>query len=441
MRWLFDRFLWRIRTKLILSYLFIALVPVVLLGIFFTTAATFFLMLSASRLVRAQVERSEDLARATASAALVDLPQAEPAAAGSLRERLAPLLALQPKAAWTLLRRGRVIAAEGAAPRELPSWWTGTPFAGLVRLDDSRQRGPVPAALRVVAARGEAVLLVDLPVDERLFADLERRVGIHVLQLDEMQVESGARPPRWPARRARHRRGVRRGRPAGAPVADLGARLRLAGLPGEDQLGDGREERLAVPAGRSPSATSRWTIVRRLSPASLRELGMHTMPEFLLYLLGILGAAFVGMYGFALVLGLLLARQITRGVHDLTVGTERLRQGDFSHVIRIRSHDQLGDLAESFNLMSRSLQALILEQSERQRLEEELRIARQIQMSLLPGRAWSVCRASASRRCACRPPRLAGTTTISCRSARAGWGCWWRTCRARARRPRSTWRS
>ena len=126
-------------------------------------------------------------------------------------------------------------------------------------------------------------------------------------------------------------------------------------------------------------------IVRRLSPASLRELGMHTMPEFLLYLLGILGAAFVGLYGFALVLGLLLARQITRGVHDLSVGTERLRQGDFSHVIRIRSHDQLGELAESFNLMSRSLQALIQEQSERQRLEEELRIARQIQMSLLPG--------------------------------------------------------
>jgi sigma-B regulation protein RsbU (phosphoserine phosphatase) len=35
--------------------------------------------------------------------------------------------------------------------------------------------------------------------------------------------------------------------------------------------------------------------------------------------------------------------------------------------------------------MSRSLKALIQEQSERQRLEEELRIARQIQMSLLPG--------------------------------------------------------
>jgi sigma-B regulation protein RsbU (phosphoserine phosphatase) len=91
------------------------------------------------------------------------------------------------------------------------------------------------------------------------------------------------------------------------------------------------------------------------------------------------------MYGVALVLGLLLARSITRGVHALSVGTQKLREGDFSHVIRLRSRDQLGDLAASFNLMSRGVQQLMREQAEKERLEEELRIARQIQMSLLPG--------------------------------------------------------
>jgi len=68
------------------------------------------------------------------------------------------------------------------------------------------------------------------------------------------------------------------------------------------------------------------------------------------------------------------------------VGTQRLRQGDFAHTIRIRSRDQLGDLAESFNLMSRGIQDLLREQVEKERLEEELRIAREIQMSLLPGK-------------------------------------------------------
>jgi serine phosphatase RsbU (regulator of sigma subunit) len=67
------------------------------------------------------------------------------------------------------------------------------------------------------------------------------------------------------------------------------------------------------------------------------------------------------------------------------VGTQKLREGDFSHVIKPGSRDQLGDLASSFNLMSRGIQQLMREQAEKERLEEELRIARQIQMSLLPG--------------------------------------------------------
>jgi serine phosphatase RsbU (regulator of sigma subunit) len=82
---------------------------------------------------------------------------------------------------------------------------------------------------------------------------------------------------------------------------------------------------------------------------------------------------------------MLLARSITRGVHELSAGTQRLRHGDFEYAIPIRSRDQLGELADSFNHMSRGLKQLMAEQAEKERLEEELRIARQIQMSLLPG--------------------------------------------------------
>jgi serine phosphatase RsbU (regulator of sigma subunit) len=90
------------------------------------------------------------------------------------------------------------------------------------------------------------------------------------------------------------------------------------------------------------------------------------------------------MYCVALVLGLLLARSITRSVHALSHGTERLRQGDFGYQIKVRSRDQLGELAESFNVMARGIDDLLRESAEKERLEEELRIARQIQMSLLP---------------------------------------------------------
>jgi serine phosphatase RsbU (regulator of sigma subunit) len=377
-RWLFDRFLWRIRTKLILSYLFIALVPLVLLGIFFTTAAAFVLMLSASGQVRAQVEQTEQLARATAAAALVDLPAAGPAAAASLRERLAPVLALQPRTAWTLLRRGQLAAAEGEAPRELPAWLNGAPFAGLVSAGVPAGRGTRSAVLRIVSLRGEATLLLDLPVDERLFADLERRLGIHVLQPDELRVERVAPPSGGPSpQRAvniEYEEGGERVR-----ISSLNRLAFVALLPRYDwQTGRTSPEDFQAVVFRLTAVD----YVRRLAPEMLGS--WRSISDVMLLVLGILGLVFVVMYGVALLLGLLLARSITYGVHALSLGTNRLRQGDFDYTIRVRSRDQLGELAESFNHMSRGLKQLMTEQAEKERLEEELRIAREIQMSLLP---------------------------------------------------------
>ena len=86
----------------------------------------------------------------------------------------------------------------------------------------------------------------------------------------------------------------------------------------------------------------------------------------------------------ALVMGLALARSITSSIHELFMGTERVRQGDFTHRISINTKDQLGELAGSFNQMTGSIENLLQTAAEKKRLEEELRIARQIQMSLLP---------------------------------------------------------
>ena len=86
----------------------------------------------------------------------------------------------------------------------------------------------------------------------------------------------------------------------------------------------------------------------------------------------------------ALVMGLALARSITSSIHELFMGTERVRHGDFTHRINIKTNDQLGELAGSFNQMTGSIENLLQTAAEKKRLEEELRIARQIQMSLLP---------------------------------------------------------
>jgi serine phosphatase RsbU (regulator of sigma subunit) len=101
-------------------------------------------------------------------------------------------------------------------------------------------------------------------------------------------------------------------------------------------------------------------------------------------LLVLLGALFLVIQSSALVMGWVLARSITSAVHELFIGTERIREGDFAHRIRVESRDQLGDLSASFNRMSASVEQLLHVQREKQRLDDELRIARDIQKSLLP---------------------------------------------------------
>ncbi len=82
--------------------------------------------------------------------------------------------------------------------------------------------------------------------------------------------------------------------------------------------------------------------------------------------------------------GLALAKSLTGSVHELFAGTERVRQGDFTHKIAVQTEDQLGELAGSFNSMTASIEDLLRQAAEKKRLEEELRIAHEIQMSLLP---------------------------------------------------------
>jgi sigma-B regulation protein RsbU (phosphoserine phosphatase) len=105
---------------------------------------------------------------------------------------------------------------------------------------------------------------------------------------------------------------------------------------------------------------------------------------YYLAFLAIVGTCFLLIQIVAFITGLTLARSITGSIHELFTGTERVRLGDFSHKIPIKTRDQLGELAQSFNSMTRSIADLLQQKAEKERMEQELRIARNIQMSLLP---------------------------------------------------------
>ncbi len=65
---------------------------------------------------------------------------------------------------------------------------------------------------------------------------------------------------------------------------------------------------------------------------------------------GALGATLI-----ALLLGILLARTLTRPLRELTAATQALSQGELGQQVTVRSRDELGRLAGSFNRMSADL--------------------------------------------------------------------------------------
>jgi len=86
----------------------------------------------------------------------------------------------------------------------------------------------------------------------------------------------------------------------------------------------------------------------------------------------------------ALFVGTKLARTITSAVDQLYEGTKHVNRADFSHRITVQSSDQLATLANSFNSMTTSIEKLVQEQKEKQRLEGELAIAQEVQAQLYP---------------------------------------------------------
>jgi sigma-B regulation protein RsbU (phosphoserine phosphatase) len=83
-------------------------------------------------------------------------------------------------------------------------------------------------------------------------------------------------------------------------------------------------------------------------------------------------------------IGIALSRRITRAVNQLYEGTRRVIRGDFQHRIQVQSHDQLGELTDSFNQMTGTLERLMAVEKEKERLQTELEIAREVQSQLYP---------------------------------------------------------
>lgn len=104
------------------------------------------------------------------------------------------------------------------------------------------------------------------------------------------------------------------------------------------------------------------------------------------------------------VIGITMTRNITGAVHHLYEGTHRIMEGDFSHRIEVRGKDQLAELGVSFNRMTENLARLMTVAKEKERLQSEIEIAREVQNQLYPRVAPET--KSLRLTAVCRPARI-----------------------------------
>ena len=146
-----------------------------------------------------------------------------------------------------------------------------------------------------------------------------------------------------------------------------------------------RQAKLAA-SGR-PRRVGEWLIVAREAGsgltfgiarpmgAPLREIRRASVRTLSLGLL-VIGLALVGIVP--------ISHRMTRHLTSLTHGVKQLAGGDFRARVQVQSTDEFGALAAAFNQMAEDLernQALVVE---KERLQREMELSRQIQTEMLP---------------------------------------------------------
>ena len=369
------RLLWRVRRKLILSYIFIGVVPALLIISFFTLGAWVISINVSAFLFRGGYDEIVNDAHRAASAAALEIART-PASTAETINRVYRNISRQYRALSiefvpaTAKAPPAVSAGEWEhterPPARIPDWAAGG-FKGTIAQTGTSRREDVDLVIRSVVpvtvdAGHLGHVVVDVPVDAEVLSGLYEATGVKAGTIRLGGDAAGAIPQ---------------------VAAEDNGRFTLFGrgvvILDTREWESGGDHRATI-----GNTFALRELYEKLSSAQSALMNRVPFGQGILYVLVFVAVLFLMIQFVALTMGLSLARSITSSIHELFMGTERVRHGDFTHRINIMSNDQLGELAGSFNQMIASIENLLQTAAEKKRLEEELRIARQIQMSLLP---------------------------------------------------------
>jgi sigma-B regulation protein RsbU (phosphoserine phosphatase) len=374
-----SHWLWSLRNQLIAVYLFVSVLPILLLVTMSALALYLLYWHFGAYLVYADLEKRIEQVASTADT-LTTAYALEIASTGAPAGTLAgppPRTAIFLAAAQESLPGLKI---ELGADQELLARATDRRhfrFAGLVADHDTLE-------LRAVVERrvnGQQLRVsADVPVTPEFLATLEPDLG--PIEIVTAQPVEQARLPSVVFRsRGRVLIPVRQVQAAGRalPPRAHWFDYSVTGFARLDavNMSEISNERADVPV--ILRYTARASQLNALLLALVGEWGGIAVTALL-----VVGATFVLIEFAALAGSISLTRSITLAVDDLYQATRYVESGDFGHRIEIRHRDQLGVLGESFNRMTASVATLITEQRQRQRLEHELAIAREVQAQLFP---------------------------------------------------------
>lgn len=160
-------------------------------------------------------------------------------------------------------------------------------------------------------------------------------------------------------------------------------------------VADTPEDRIAVEglgvAGSSETFISRdgWLVVMRDDPAgsgarfgiarrigdSVRDLRVAAGRD-LATGLGVIGLALIGIFP--------ISNRLTKNLRRLHAGVDDLSRGNYAARVDVTSSDEVGRLGVAFNRMAADIEAHQKQAVERERLQRELELCRQIQHDMLP---------------------------------------------------------
>jgi phosphoserine phosphatase RsbU/P len=376
--WIRTRVLWSLRNRLVVAYLFMAVVPVVLLvSMIGVSAYLFYLQLGAHLLNDAVQQRANiiDTDAETISAAIEREATSSkvPVSPGILSNPIIAGLIADQQASWPGLRvwvnRGGPLLDTGDGKR----------YAGLIAY---QSRLSFVAAQRRSAPSGPYTVLVVGQITSEVLDQFPPELG--PIQMVLMRPQQPGAPVSGFSFRigdtlyvpnqqiASSRRGL-------APAQSWADELHLQGNSTLDVF-DIVEQGQETP--REPVLVSFAMRPVMVNQGLFRSMG--ALGPYLIAVLAAAGLIFLVLEVGALATGTILTRTITRSVGDLYDATLHVRRGDFSHRVRVLNRDQLGALGDSFNEMTSSISELIEAQRERNRLENEVEIARGVQQQLFP---------------------------------------------------------